>query len=84
MHALLQGCQNVLDAHSALRPDTLHNGLTQITGAKAIQGVSGQISFGSDGDPVNKALIILYVDPDGHIHMLENDGVQGCFTLGEC
>jgi ABC-type branched-subunit amino acid transport system substrate-binding protein len=84
MHVLLQGCQNVLDAHGPLTADTLHNGLTQITGAKAIQGVSGQISFSGNGDPVNKAVIILYVDLDGRIHMLENDGVQGCFMLGEC
>jgi serine/threonine protein kinase/ABC-type branched-subunit amino acid transport system substrate-binding protein len=84
MHALLQGCQNVLDVHGPLTPDALRNGLAQISGARAIQGVSGQISFGNNGDPVNKAVIILYVDPEGHIHMLENDGVQGCFMLGEC
>jgi eukaryotic-like serine/threonine-protein kinase len=84
MYALLQGCQNVLDAQSLLTSDTLQKGLTQITGAKAIQGVSGQISFGSNGDPVNKAIVILYVNQDGHIQMLQQNGVQGCFVAGKC
>jgi len=83
-HALLQGCQNALNVQSVLTPDTLQNGLTQITGAKALQGVSGQISFGSNGDPMNKAVVILYVDSDGHIRMLEPNEVQGCFVLGQC
>jgi eukaryotic-like serine/threonine-protein kinase len=81
MYALLQGCQNVLAAKKALTPTTLQHGLTQITGAQAIQGVSGQISFGNNGDPINKAIVILYVDQDGHIHV---NGVQGCFTVGQC
>jgi ABC-type branched-subunit amino acid transport system substrate-binding protein len=84
MYALLQGCQNALDAKKALDPSALQYGLTQITGAKAIQGVSGQISFGSDGDPIEKAIVVLYVDQDGHIHMLQPNGVQGCFVVGMC
>ena len=81
--ALLQGCQNVLSAKNALTPDSLQHGLTQITGANAIQGVSGQISF-KDGDPTEKVVVILYVDQDGYIHLLEHNGVQGCFTVGTC
>ena len=84
MYALLQGCQNVLDAKNTLTADSLQHGLAQITGAKAIQGVSGQISFGHNGDPIDKAIVILYVDQDGHIHLLEKDGIQGCFLVGQC
>ncbi len=84
MYALLQGCQNVLMAQIALTSTTLQHGLTQITGTKAIQGVSGQISFGPNGDPINKAIVVLYVDQDGHIHLLEKNGVQGCFVVGQC
>ncbi len=84
LYALLQGCQNVLDAHSELTPDALQKGLTTITGTKAIQGVSGQISFGSNGDPMNKAVVILYLDSEGRNHMLERNGVYGCFELGKC
>jgi eukaryotic-like serine/threonine-protein kinase len=38
-------------------------------GNKAIQGVGGQIAFGSNGDPINKAIVVLYVDQLGRIHM---------------
>jgi len=84
MHALLQGCKNALAAKNALTPDAVRKGLTLITGANAFQGVSGQIAFGHNGDPVNKAVVILYVDQDGYIHLLQPDGVQGCFKLGAC
>jgi len=55
--------------------------LTQIKGTKSIQGVSGQISLGSDGNPINKAIVVLYVDPNGHIKL---NSVQGCFLVGQC
>jgi len=83
MHALLQGCQNVLLANNTLTPDALRNGLSQINGANAIQGLSGQIAFGSDGDPINKAIVILSVDSEGHIQLLQ-ENVKGCFELGKC
>jgi eukaryotic-like serine/threonine-protein kinase len=35
----------------------------------AFQGVSGWITFGQNGDPVNKALAVLTVDSQGHIQM---------------
>jgi serine/threonine protein kinase len=35
----------------------------------AFQGVSGWITFDQNGDPVNKALVILTVDSQGHIQM---------------
>jgi hypothetical protein len=47
-----------------------------ISGAGSLQGVSGQISFGSDGNPINKAVVVLYVDA-GHIKM--DATVQGQF-----
>ena len=43
----------------------------------AFQGVSGQIAFGSNGDPVNKAIVILSVDSKGQIRMVLP--VQGKF-----
>ena len=84
MYALSQGCQNALDVQSILTPGALQKGLAQITGTKAIQGVGGQISFGRDSDPIDKAIVILYVDQDGHIHMLQPNGVLGCFLVGQC
>ena len=81
---LLQGCQNGLAHNDSLTTDALRKGLTQINGGHAIQGLSGQITFGSNGDPVNKAVVILYIDEDRHIHMLDKNGVQGCFVVGQC
>jgi serine/threonine protein kinase/ABC-type branched-subunit amino acid transport system substrate-binding protein len=70
MVALLLGCNNALSSgKSSIKPDDLLQGLRGISGARAFQGVSGQIAFGPDGDPVNKAVVILYVDPVGHIKM---------------
>jgi serine/threonine protein kinase/ABC-type branched-subunit amino acid transport system substrate-binding protein len=81
MSALFQGCQHVLLAHYALTPSNLRSGLTQITGSNAIQGVSGQISFGENGDPTSKAVVVLSVDPDGSVQM---NAVLGCFAVGQC
>jgi len=64
-----------------LTPDGLQKALKQITGTKAVQGVSGQIAFGTDNDPINKAIVVLYVDQDGHIHL---NSVQGCFLVNQC
>ncbi|GCE11303.1 protein kinase domain-containing protein [Tengunoibacter tsumagoiensis] len=52
-----------------ITPQDLQQGLSQIKGDNTVQGVSGQIAFGSDGDPVDKAIVVLYVDDNGHIHM---------------
>ena len=60
---------------------SLQKALKQITGTNAVQGVSGQIAFGTDNDPINKAIVVLYVDQDGHIHL---NSVQGCFLVNQC
>lgn len=80
--ALLQGCKNVLDAsNNTVTSTALRDGLAQITSSNPVPGVSGQIAFGSDGNPVNKAIVVLYVDPDGHIKLLSSNGIQGCFRV---
>ena len=77
---LLQGYNNVLKGDkNTVTPTEVRDGLAQITGAHSIQGVSGQISFGSDGNPINKAIVFLHGDSNGHIVM---DNVQGCFSAG--
>jgi serine/threonine protein kinase/ABC-type branched-subunit amino acid transport system substrate-binding protein len=75
---LLVGCNNVLNAgKKSVTPETLREGLSKITGANAFQGVSGRIAFRSDGDPEEKAVVILYVDPVGYIKMEQT--VEGRF-----
>jgi len=83
---LLQGCANVLGNQTATTPDALRQGLSMITGIHAIQGISGQISFGSNNDPVNKAVVILSVDSTGKIHLTSTSSgvIQDCFLLSQC
>ncbi len=78
---ILTAAQNMLTgSKTILTPAELLQGLRKITGAQAIQGVSGQISFNAQGNPVNKALVILKIAPQGFFQM---DSVQGCFQVGE-
>jgi serine/threonine protein kinase/ABC-type branched-subunit amino acid transport system substrate-binding protein len=65
----------------SITTDQLRQALTQITVAQPLQGVSGRIAFGPDGNPINKAFVILAVDTQGHIHEV---GLQGCFLIGSC
>jgi ABC-type branched-subunit amino acid transport system substrate-binding protein len=50
-------------------PEDENQALHAINGSKVIQGVGGQIAFGSNGDPIDKAIVVLYVDQLGRIHM---------------
>jgi serine/threonine protein kinase/ABC-type branched-subunit amino acid transport system substrate-binding protein len=82
--ALLTASKMALSAGGngkSITPDQLRQALTQITGAQALQGVSGRIAFGPDGNPINKAFVILAVDTQGRIHEV---GLQGCFLVGSC
>jgi ABC-type branched-subunit amino acid transport system substrate-binding protein len=85
MLALLHGCSNALAEQSApIPPDVLQQNLAKITPDKAFQGVSGQIAFGSDGNPVDKAVVILFVNPNGYVKLPVKDAIQGCFFAGSC
>src|SRR5712692_10152694 len=69
--ALLAGSSHALNsvgANKNITPADLQQALTQIKGAQAVQGVSGPIEFGTNGDPVNKPFVILAVDSQGRIH----------------
>jgi ABC-type branched-subunit amino acid transport system substrate-binding protein len=73
---MIRATQNALvGGKTSLTPTQLRQALAAISG---LQGVTGQITFGPDGNPVNKAVVILYVDNDGHIK-IESNGVQGKF-----
>ncbi len=78
---LLQGSAGVLKTKSTITGSDLRQALLNISGAHALQGVSGQISFDSNGEPVNKAIVVLAVSPQGYIIM---QTAVGCFQLGHC
>jgi ABC-type branched-subunit amino acid transport system substrate-binding protein len=71
MLALLNGSAGALSSSgkTTMTPQDLERGLRGISGANSFQGVSGQIAFDKNGDPVNKAFVVLYVDEKGFIHM---------------
>ncbi len=82
--ALLTASKMALSAGGngkSITTDQLRQALTQITAAQPLQGVSGRIAFGPDGNPINKAFVVLAVDTQGHIHEV---GLQGCFLVGTC
>ena len=72
--ALLNGATGALTEKT---PHDMQKGLQRINTTKSFQGVSGQIAFDGQGDPVNKALVLLSVDDNGFIHM---EGVLGQFS----
>lgn len=76
--ALLTAAKNT--GKSQITTSDLAQALKQLNGAHAFQGVSGQIALGPNGDPVNKAIVILYVSPRGFIMMTPT--VEGQFLLG--
>jgi ABC-type branched-subunit amino acid transport system substrate-binding protein len=70
MVALLKGCDIALSSgKQTIMPQDLRQALSTINGVNSFQGVSGQISFSANGDPIDKAIVVLYVDPQGHIKM---------------
>ncbi len=81
MLALLNGSNSLLSSQKSVSSSALRQALLKFTGANALQGVSGQISFGANGDPVNKAFVVLYVDSSGHFHL---QSLLGCLQVGKC
>jgi eukaryotic-like serine/threonine-protein kinase len=78
--AVLEGTRVALAGRkSSFTPNDLRQALTTITGPQAIQGVSGQIAFGPDGNPIDKAVVILSVTQGGFIQI---ESVQGRFLKG--
>ncbi|WP_149402607.1 protein kinase domain-containing protein [Dictyobacter arantiisoli] len=71
MVALLTASKQAIRGGTSLTATDLQAALTQI---KNLQGVSGQITFGADGNPVNKAVVILSFDKGQRIHMENNLG----------
>jgi serine/threonine protein kinase len=65
--ALLDAGKNALGTQTTgLTPVKLRTALATINGTRAIQGVSGQISFGTDGNPIDKAVVTMHVAKGGN------------------
>ncbi len=75
----------VANAQTQAKQDTVttqqvQQALHNLKGVNAFQGVSGQIAFDANGDPIDKSIVILYVDPNGFIKMEPH--IEGKFLLG--
>ncbi len=64
---------------TATSPSDLLENLKKMSGPHALQGVSGQISLGLDGNPVNKAVLLLGFDSNDNTRM---ESVMGAFLVG--
>ncbi|MBX5450851.1 ABC transporter substrate-binding protein [Thermogemmatispora sp.] len=61
---------------AAFNGQDLQQALARLNGSRSVQGISGVIAFGSDGNPQNKAVVVLTVDSVGHIKL---ESIQGRF-----
>ena len=77
---LLYGYGLALAEKSPVTRSDLQYALTQVTGNKAFQGVTSQIAFASDSNPVNRAILIICVYEGQFLKM---DGIYGQFLVGE-
>jgi len=80
--AMLTAANNALTgSKTTITTHDLLLGIEAIKGANALQGVSGQIAFGSDSNPINKSLVILRVINGGFFTLVS---IQPCFPVGQC
>jgi serine/threonine protein kinase/ABC-type branched-subunit amino acid transport system substrate-binding protein len=77
---LLYGCSIALAKKSTITGSDLQHALTQVTGNQAFQGVTSQISFGSDSNPIDRAILLICVHEGQFLKM---DGIYGRFLVGE-
>ena len=78
--ALLYGCRLALAEKSTITGSDLQHALTQITGYRSFQGVTSQISFGTDSNPTDRAIVLICVSGGQFLQM---DGIYGKFLVGE-
>lgn len=76
MKALLAASTLAFGGGSSFTSDNLQQALSQINGPQSVQGVSGQISFGSDGNSINKVVVVLHWSS---LRRIAFDQGYGCF-----
>ncbi len=69
---------------TTITPEALRDSLSQIAPAHPLQGVSGQIAFGPDGNPVNKPVVVLSFDNNNSVRLEEIDPSQCFLASPDC
>ncbi|MBV9707479.1 MAG: ABC transporter substrate-binding protein, partial [Chloroflexi bacterium] len=78
MTAMLKGCYGIIHNDRKMpTPENLHQALTTLS---PFQGASGQITFASDGNPVDKVILVLCAGSDGKLHLV---GAYGRFLVSD-
>ncbi len=77
---LLYACSIALAEKSPITGSDLQYVLTQVKGKYAFQGVTSQISFGTDNNPTDRAIVIICVSQGKFLKM---DGIYGKFLVGD-
>jgi eukaryotic-like serine/threonine-protein kinase len=88
MGAILEAISRAQKAHGGetaqISTDDVQKGLKTITAASPFQGITGQIAFGPDGDPVDKEVLMLSVlAAPGKSPGLNIVDHTGCFLVQE-
>jgi ABC-type branched-subunit amino acid transport system substrate-binding protein len=80
INVLIKGYQNaVTDTKSSLvTPNDVRIGLSQINSAHPFSGVSGQIAFDKNGNPINKTIVMLHGDTINDLR------IEACNTRSQC
>jgi ABC-type branched-subunit amino acid transport system substrate-binding protein len=82
MLTLLHGSQQALSKHNnTITPPYLENELKQITGANAIQGITGRIAFDSNGNQEQSKMIFVEHIEGTHLVI---DEKHGCLLKDNC
>ncbi len=76
LETLLAASTLAFGGRSSFTSDDLQQALSQINGSQAVQGVSGQISFGPDGNPINKVIVVLHWNS---LVQIQFEQAYGCF-----
>ena len=77
---LLYACSIALAKKSPITGSDAQYVLTQVKGEYAFQGITSQIAFGPDNNPVDRAIVIICVSQGKFLKM---DGIYGKFLVGE-
>ena len=66
----------------SINPDQIQQELKKINDRNPLQGASGQIAFGNDGDPINKPILLLSFNEKNQIQ--EKAQLSGCLQIDHC
>jgi ABC-type branched-subunit amino acid transport system substrate-binding protein len=78
---LAEACYRLFQQRLPLTGERVQQALLQISGQQAWQGITGTIAFGSDGNVLNKPVLLLHLDQAGHTQV---EQIWGCLLKERC